>query len=94
MTDIENEGGRRSASKKSSSHTRSKSKSSKGGLIDDALSKADILKLPTNFKQYGIPTDIGSRIVTFSDIDRSVYDGIMELPYLPMPFNFILPSKF
>lgn len=79
--DIENN--KKSSSKKSGK--RSKDKGEKGAIQD--------IGLPESFKEYGVPVDIGKRIITFSDVDRSVWSGVTELPYLPMPFNFILPSK-
>lgn len=74
---------KKTSSKKSGK--RSKSKNEKGALQDIAL--------PDSFKEYGVPVDIGKRLITFSDVDKSVWAGVTELPYLPMPFNFILPSK-
>ncbi|CAI2380086.1 unnamed protein product [Moneuplotes crassus] len=78
MSDIET--GRRSEGKKKKKGK--KSKDDKGAIKDIAL--------PDNFKEYGVPTDVGNRLVTFSDVDRSVWDGITEVPYLPTPWNFIL----
>ncbi|CAI2380754.1 unnamed protein product [Moneuplotes crassus] len=76
MSDLET--GRKSSSKKKGK----KSKDEKGALKD--------VSLPKNFKEYGVPTDIGKRVVTFSDVDKSVWEGITEVPYLPTPWNFIL----
>ena len=82
MSDLEREGERRSKTKKSKS--KKKSRGEKGAIQD--------ISLPENFKEYGVPVDIGKRVITFSDVDKSVWEGVTELPYLPTPWNFILAS--
>ena len=81
--DIEN-----NRSKKSRS--RSKGKKIKKGKRDDKEGAIEDIALPNSFKEYGIPTDIGKRVVNFSDVDKSVYNGVTSVPFLPTPWNYIL----
>ena len=65
-----------------------KGKKDKGdGAIED-------IKLPESFKEYGLPTDVGKRLVNFSDVDKSVYEGVTSVAFLPSPWNYILAGIF
>jgi len=83
-SDIEKNDTRRSKSKKGKA-TKKKKKSEQGAIED--------IRLPTQLMEYGVPVDVGKRIVTFSDVDKSAYDAITEIPFCPTPWNFVFASK-
>ena len=86
MADLEMNDGRRSKTKKKGKKgKRSKKDQDEKGALQD-------IALPENFKEYGVPTDVGKRILNFSDVDKSVFEGITEMPYCPTPWNFVCAS--
>lgn len=87
MADLESDT-RRSKTKKGGKSIKKNKKDKGDGAIQD-------WKLPDKFgEDYGVPTDIGKRLVNFSDVDKSVYNGITEVPYTKSPWNYIFASKF
>jgi ATPase subunit of ABC transporter with duplicated ATPase domains len=86
---------RRSKTKKKSSKSKDRSEVIKKGSKKGKDEKGAIedIRLPTQLMEYGVPVDVGKRVITFSDVDKSVYDGVTELPYCPTPWNFIFARR-
>ena len=51
------------------------------------------ITLPKQFKENGIPTDIGKRVINLSDVGNFVYNGVTQVPFLSSPWNYILGGK-
>ena len=86
MADIEKgKDSRRSNTKKGQKIKKGKKDKGDGAVAD--------WKLPDNFQEYGVPTDIGKRVVTFSEVDKSVYAGVTEVPFCKSPWCYVFASK-
>ena len=86
MSDIEKGNTRRSKTKKGGKSIKKKNRDEGDGAVED-------WKLPDQFEDYGVPTDIGKRVVNFSDVDKSVYKGVTEVPFTKSPWSYVFASK-